>query len=685
MPLHVNIVAFFRYILSFLLLTVSGYMFGQSMSVSSFEIDEKDLTANVEKTMKLDLNGDKCALIKIETTQHNFSFDVGSIGVTEVVNQNSEHPSEIWLYVPHGVKSITIQHPILGTIRDYDLGLRVKKGKTYILKLTSEQVNTMVVDYNNSQYLVLDVYPKDANVFINGIPMSLSDSGILETPLAFGLHNYRITATNYHTSEGQISIHDKENKQSMSIRLKQAFGYVNIKSPSSDLDSADIYIDEDFVGKLPLKDYPLKSGQHKIKVIKELYLPYSENITVTDSGIVNVFPNYVPNYAKVEIMSDNDAQIFDNGRLLGVGKWEGRLEAGKHIIEAKKKGHKTSVKEVEFVKDEERMISIDSPTPIYGILAINSEPANADVYIDGEKSGKTPFKSSNILVGEHEIKIAQKGYKTETEVQRIDEGKAVIINKQLTDYCSAIVSSNILAKVYLNGKYLGNTPYKIDTIAGIYNLELKKNGYADYSKRMALNGSTENFHINLSENYVNKNEFYFLAGYNPIGFECWSIGAGVYIWNVNAEINYLGGVGGKENIYWSDGECMPRTASYSPNGFNGKLGYGFLLNSRIRITPQIGIQNIWFNEKLGYYKTSYDDYSSIGVYDNIVDGANTTSITYGCKLDFIILPNIGITVTPEYYMSDGESKGYEILSKISTTIKNVASGFNCSIKLNIFY
>lgn len=685
MSFHIDIVHFLRYILTFLLFVVPFNMYGQSMSISSFEIDEKDLTANAEGTIKYDLNGDKCALIKIETTEHNFSFDVGSIGITEVVSQNAQHPGEIWLYVPHGVKSITIQHPIHGIIRDYDLGQRVKKGKTYILKLTSEQVNTMVVDYNNSQYLILNVYPNEAKVFINGVPMTLSSQGTIEIPLAFGTHNYRISATNYHTEEGQISIYDKEQKQTKSIRLKQAFGYVNILSPSADFEGADIYIDEDFVGKLPIKGLNIKSGQHKITVTKDLYFPFSDEFTVTDSTFVDITPTFVPNYANVTVTSVRDAQIFDNGILLGTGKWQGRLEAGEHIVEAKKIGHKTTSAKLTFAKGENRMVSIEPPMPIYGSIEITSDPSNAEVYIDGENVGQTPYMSSRILVGEHKIQISQKGYKTEVEVKEFEEHKTIRINKKLTDFCNATISSNIKANVYLNDKYLGDTPYKIDTIAGIYNLELRRSGYSNYSKRITLNGTTENLHIKLSENYINKNELYFQVGYNPTGFKCWGIGAGFYLWNVNAEINYLGGIGNKETIFWSDGECKPRTAHYSPNGFNGKLGYGFRLNSRIRITPQIGVQNIWFKETLEAYKTSYDDYSSIGIYNNLIDGANTTSITYGCKLDFMILPNVGITVTPEYYKSDGESKGYEILSKISSIVKNVSSGFNCSLNLKLAF
>lgn len=151
----------------------SAYSQSDSLSVASFALAEKDLTANLEGTIRYDMrNGEKCALIKIETTQRGFLFDAGSLGISEVQEQNDEHPGEIWLYVPHGVKRLTIQHSELGTIRDYDFGLSVKKGKTYIMKLTGGQSKTIVLDHEHSQNLTIEVFPADASYNSKGFQWS---------------------------------------------------------------------------------------------------------------------------------------------------------------------------------------------------------------------------------------------------------------------------------------------------------------------------------------------------------------------------------------------------------------------------------------------------------------------------------------------------------------------------------
>ena len=74
----------------------------QDMAVADFSLDQTDLTANLDGTTKYDQNGEKCALIKIFTTATGLTFDVGSLGVVEIIQK----PGEIWLYVPHGVRRL---------------------------------------------------------------------------------------------------------------------------------------------------------------------------------------------------------------------------------------------------------------------------------------------------------------------------------------------------------------------------------------------------------------------------------------------------------------------------------------------------------------------------------------------------------------------------------------------------
>ena len=80
---------------------------GGAMSVKSFYLNERDLTANTAGTMMYDQNGEVCALIKLETQLDGFTFDVGVLGVRDVRRVGGE----LWIYVPFGVRRMTLSHP----------------------------------------------------------------------------------------------------------------------------------------------------------------------------------------------------------------------------------------------------------------------------------------------------------------------------------------------------------------------------------------------------------------------------------------------------------------------------------------------------------------------------------------------------------------------------------------------
>lgn len=680
------------YVLCMLFCLLSSVIsYGQSMSIASFKMDEADQTANVNPTMRTDINGEKCALIKIVTTQKNFSFDVGSLGITHTEWQNSEHPGEIWLYVPNGVMKISIQHPQFGSIKDYDLGGRLKKGRTYVMDLTSDQVNTLVVDYDNSQVLDVDVTPHDADLYINGLKQNLDFNGRASITLPFGTHNYRVIANNYHPEESQVIINDKENKQTLSIRLKQAFGYLNVNA-TPESKGGELYIDDVRVGTLPVSQFPLKSGMHHLSVYQKLYLPYTETVAMTDSATVTVTPILKPNFAEYEIFvdGDKDAQIYDNGELIGTGHWKGKLEGGEHIIEAKKISHTTITQKLSVVKDTPRKISLSQPLPIYGTLEVKTQPSNAKVYIDGNSkaSGVTDFINSHLLIGPHHIKIVLPGHKTEEFDVDIREGQTERINQVLIDFCDAtIYSIPSAAYIYIDGLYAGFTPLQMNRVAGDYEITLRADGYSAFSKKIRFDANTKNMTIELHRNYIRSNEYYIQVGCNLGGMTTLNFGMGGFIHNFNIEGNYLLGLSNSDKIYWSDksGESVPFTATYKPSGGNIKLGYGIRLHSRVRLTPQAGCQFISLKETTEESFVS-DDYTQWSQYYlGAADGSKATSLTLGLRCNVALAPWVGLSVSPEYLVGISKSNGFKALSDVSSKIKGYADGFSCNVSLNIFF
>lgn len=170
----------------------------QTMSVVEFKYDEMDLTANTAGTIVFDQNGDKCALIKIESTEFGFSFDVGSLGV----QKTEQHTGEVWVYVPQGVKRISISHPKLEKIRDYDLGLSVKKAKTYVMKLRVLKPESAEVGGMGT--IDVKAIPVGAEVFVDEI--SIGKSPVSFSKLIPGKHKVTIKHEGYYDYESDINV-----------------------------------------------------------------------------------------------------------------------------------------------------------------------------------------------------------------------------------------------------------------------------------------------------------------------------------------------------------------------------------------------------------------------------------------------------------------------------------------------
>lgn len=432
-------------IVALLLSLFCGY--AQEMSVHSFVLAETDLTANTPGTMKHDQNGNVAALIKVETMQKGFTFDVGMLGVIDVV----EHPAEIWVYVPFGIRKMTIQHQQLGMLRDYQFPCAIEKGRTYIMKLTAGNVRTIVEHAVTRQFLYIELDPSDAILEING-KIKATDNGVYQELMQFGKYTYKAYSQNYHDLVGMVEISDPVNTHSLTLKLKAAFGHLSVlPTAQQDLSGAAVYVDDKYIGQVPIRDLQLSSGSHSIRIIKEMYEAYNETFTIKDEEKKILTPKLVSDFAEVTLVTGNDADIYINGERKGKHTWTGRLASGSYLLESRQTGHVSFQMPYDFSrKDHGQTIRIQDPTPVYGSLVISSTPAKARILIDGKYVGDTPKFISNQIVGEHVVTAEKEGYEKQSRKVTVNEGAELDLSFSLkkNEYLvSASFSDNSVLKV----------------------------------------------------------------------------------------------------------------------------------------------------------------------------------------------------------------------------------------------
>ena len=221
----------------------------------------------------------------------------------------------------------------------------------------------------------------------------------------------------------------------------------------------------------------MKFGTYNYRVQAPNYLLEAGSVTVDDPNnkkVVNI--SLKPNFAKVTINVDNNAEIWVNGEKKGEGSWSGNLGAGTYELEAKKEGHRSTTITQDFiVTAEPQIVKLQTPTPIYGEADINSSPGMADIFIDGKKVGQTPLLLSDLLVGLHTISIIKEGYESENKTITIKEGEPQSYSFQLNEI--KVKNESFVHDINSNTPSSNQNDYPEKSDEKILNSILKANNY----------------------------------------------------------------------------------------------------------------------------------------------------------------------------------------------------------------
>ncbi|MBQ6729583.1 MAG: SUMF1/EgtB/PvdO family nonheme iron enzyme [Bacteroidales bacterium] len=393
--------------------------FAQSISVKSFQALPMDMTASSLEGKRIDQNGEVAALIKIVTTETGFTFEAGALGIVDSQQRNGE----VWVWVPRASRKITILNQKFGVLRDYRYPIEIEAERTYEMVLETKAAPEPKPDDNmvRQQYLIFQITPPDAVLEVDDQLWPVAD-GTARKFVNFGNYTYRVQAPNYHPDAGRVTVDDPNNKKIVTVNLRPNFGWVEVRGGNAE--GAMVYVDNAYVGKAPCKSEALKSGEHTVKIIREMYAPYTERVTVSDNETTTLSPKLAADFARVTLTVDADAEIWVNDEKKGNRTWTGNLASGSYRIECRMDSHESSVtiKDITNTMDGQ-IITLVAPRPIYGSLNVESTPDFAKIYIDGQPMGETPNFIAQMIIGSHELKLTKEGYDDYIETITLAKGE----------------------------------------------------------------------------------------------------------------------------------------------------------------------------------------------------------------------------------------------------------------------
>jgi serine/threonine protein kinase len=123
-----------------------------------------------------------------------------------------------------------------------------------------------------------------------------------------------------------------------------------------------------------------------------------------------------------------------------------------------------------------------------GQLTLNSNPAGAQVSVDGEREPAwvTPYNLTGVQPGEHTVVISKAGYSPETRTIDVTSGSKSFVLVQLAALSAAVSVSSAPAgaEIFLDGKNTGRVTPALVSVdkPGSHTLVLRKQGYLDESE-----------------------------------------------------------------------------------------------------------------------------------------------------------------------------------------------------------
>jgi hypothetical protein len=238
------------------------------------------------------------------------------------------------------------------------------------------------------------------------------------------------------------------------------------------------------------------AGTYKITVKKNGYVDYTNTVAVTAAGVVLQVnlksvneappPPQVLNYGLTVSANINGADVFINGNPAGKTPFAAQVPNGSYTVLVRAGG---------FIDFTQNIVINGGPFQVNAMLqgqnqqlSIQANVNGADIFINGNVAGKTPFVSQ-VPMGSYSVLIKAPGY--------VDFGQNILVGNgpvQVNATLQALsyqlnVNANVDgALVFINGAQVGQTPYISLLPQGNYVVLIRAAGFIDYQAQLTVNG-----------------------------------------------------------------------------------------------------------------------------------------------------------------------------------------------------
>ena len=195
----------------------------------------------------------------------------------------------------------------------------------------------------------------------------------------------------------------------------------------------------------------------------------------------------LPGRLRIEVPSA--ARVTVDGKEAGNAPGEFELKAGRHSVAIAAERYQPFTAEVDVEGLGKTQTFKPQLVPGWGVVTVTSEPAGAQLLVNGEPRGVTPL-DAQIMAGAHPVELRLEGFKpwtTDIQVKANEPLTLGPVKLGLPDGRLAVRSDPPGASVSVAGVYRGQTPIELELRPDLgHSIVLTRPGYEAVTRQVSL-------------------------------------------------------------------------------------------------------------------------------------------------------------------------------------------------------